>query len=364
MDRVWCVHRNSSHEPTTPDVLIAEIAARQHGVVTLVQLLGAGLDHTAIAYRRRVGRLHLLHRGVYAVGHRPPSPLTTAIAAVLACGPDAALSHRSAGALWRILTWWHAPTELTTPTKRGHPGIHVHRSRHIETTAYYGIQVTTPARTLVDLADVLTPNQLTRAVNEARVRRLVTPAELTTLLTRYPGRRTARLTPSGAPPARTSKTASRASSTPPPAAPRAKPTDRRPRSRRRLPRTEPDHRARQPPVPHHPTSLRARPRPRCRPPQRGVLHGPHHRPTPQPARHPRGPAPQPDPAQPQLVILRAGSVGYPTGIFARSRVPRPAGLSSHSVPSSAASRSSSPRSPEPLPASAPPTPSSATSIVT
>ena len=171
------------------------MASRQHGVVSLLQLLAAGLDHDAIAYRRRVGRLHLLHRGVYAVGHRPPSPLATAMAAVLACGPEAALSHRSAGALWRILPRWHAPTEVTTPTKRAHPGIHVHRSRKIDATTHYGIRVTTPARTLVDLADVLNPKQLTRALNEAQVQRLTTPAELATLFTRYPGRRTSQLTP-------------------------------------------------------------------------------------------------------------------------------------------------------------------------
>ena len=117
------------------------------------------------------------------------------MAAVLACGPDAALSHRSAAALWRILPRWYAPTEVTTPTKRAHPGIHVHRSRHVDATTHYGIPVTTPARTLVDLADVLNPKQLTRALNEAQVLRLITPAELTTLLTRYPGRRTSQLTP-------------------------------------------------------------------------------------------------------------------------------------------------------------------------
>jgi hypothetical protein len=132
---------------------------------------------------------------VYAVGHRPPSPLATAIAAVLACGPDAVLSHRSAAALWRILPRWHAPVDVTAPTKHRLKGIHVHRSRQIESTTHYGIRVTTPARTLVDLADVLNPRQLTRALNEAQVQRLVTPAELTTLLTRYPGRRTAQLTP-------------------------------------------------------------------------------------------------------------------------------------------------------------------------
>jgi very-short-patch-repair endonuclease len=117
------------------------------------------------------------------------------MAAVLACGPDAVLSHRSAGALWRILPRWYSPTEVTTPTKRGHPGIHVHRSRDADATTHYGIRVTTPARTLVDLADVLNPRQLTRALNEAQVQRLITPAELTTLLTRYPGRRTSQLTP-------------------------------------------------------------------------------------------------------------------------------------------------------------------------
>ena len=164
-------------------------------MVTIAQLLAAGLDRDAVAYRRKVGRLHLLHRGVYAVGHRPPSPLATAMAAVLACGPDAALSHGSAGALWRILPRWPAATHVTAPRERDRPGIHVHRSRSTDTTTHDGIRVTTPLRTLVDLADVLPPKQLTRALNEAQVQRLVTAAELTTLLTRYPGRRTAQLTP-------------------------------------------------------------------------------------------------------------------------------------------------------------------------
>jgi very-short-patch-repair endonuclease len=164
-------------------------------VVSQAQLIAAGLDRDAIKYRRRVGRLHLLHRGVYAVGHRPPSPLATAMAAVLACGPDAALSHRSAAALWRIAPRWHSPVEVTAPTMHRLKGIHVHRSRHIDATAHYGIRVTTPVRTLVDLADVLNPKQLTRALNEAQVQRLVTANELATLLTRYPGRRTSQLTP-------------------------------------------------------------------------------------------------------------------------------------------------------------------------
>ena len=194
MGRVCSLGVNSSTELTTPDVLIA-VAARQHGVVTIAQLLAAGLDRNAIKYRVRVGHLHLLHRGVYAVGHRPPSPLAAAIAAVLACGPEAVLSHRSAAALWKIVPRWHSPTEVTAPTKRRLKGIHVHRSQDVDATTHYGIRVTSPARTLVDLADVLNPKQLTRAMNEALVLRLVTANELATLLTRYPGRRTSQLTP-------------------------------------------------------------------------------------------------------------------------------------------------------------------------
>jgi predicted transcriptional regulator of viral defense system len=132
---------------TTPEVALAELAAGQHGVVTLAQLAALGIGAGAIKYRRRSGRLHLLHQGVYAVGHRPPSPLATAIAAVLACGPDAVLSHRSAAALWRILPRWPTTPEVTTPGKHRLPGIHVHRTRHTEATTNYGIRVTTPLRT-------------------------------------------------------------------------------------------------------------------------------------------------------------------------------------------------------------------------
>jgi hypothetical protein len=109
----------------------------------------------------------------------------TATPSATACASGVStLSHRSAAALWRIVPRWPSPPEVTTPTKHRRPGIHAHRSRSADATTHYGIRVTTPARTLVDLADVLTPRQLTRAVNEAQVQRLVTPAELTTLLTR------------------------------------------------------------------------------------------------------------------------------------------------------------------------------------
>ena len=84
---------------------------------------------------------------------------------------------------------------MTAPTRRRHPGIRVHRSTLTQTTTHYGIPTTTPAQTLLDLADVLDDRALARAVNEAYVLKLTTPTQLANLLTRSPGRRTSRLTP-------------------------------------------------------------------------------------------------------------------------------------------------------------------------
>ena len=154
---------------------IAEIAARQHGLVTRPQLVRAGFADTAINHRVKSGRLHRLHRGVYAVGHRPPSPHARAMAAVLACGPDAVLSHRSAAALWDLIRW-DRPIEITSRNARQHRGVLVHRSRTLtraDVTRHYAIPVTTPERTLKDLTRLIDPASLTRAVNDARLRRLV-----------------------------------------------------------------------------------------------------------------------------------------------------------------------------------------------
>ena len=159
----------------TPDLRTAGIAARQHGVVSRRQLVDAGLVARSIAHRVETGRLIRLHRGVYAVGHRPPSPHARMIAAVLACGPGAVLSHRSAAALWGLARW-DRPVEVTARNARRHAGILVHRSRTLtraDVTRHYGIPVTSPARTLADLARVLDPPSLTRAVNDARLRHLV-----------------------------------------------------------------------------------------------------------------------------------------------------------------------------------------------
>ena len=101
---------NYSPEPAPHHVDggIAALALRQHGVVSRRQLRALGLDDNAVSYRVRAGRLHRLHRGVYAVGHTVVGARGRWMAAVLACGPDAALSHASAAALWEL-----RPSEAT-----------------------------------------------------------------------------------------------------------------------------------------------------------------------------------------------------------------------------------------------------------
>jgi hypothetical protein len=166
-------------------------------MVTRVQLLRLGLSAKAIDYRVRTGRLWRVYNGVYCVGRPPVTPHERAMAAVLACGPRAALSHRPGGALWEIGLRWPAMMEVTAPGQRKRMGIRVHRSplTRRDITRHYGIPVTTLARTLLDLAEVLDTPSLTRAVNEARLRLKATLTDLAELLDRSPGRATKRLRP-------------------------------------------------------------------------------------------------------------------------------------------------------------------------
>ena len=99
---------------TTPDARIGRIASRQHGVVTSAQLADAGIDKDGVRWRVRAGRLHRLHRGVYAVGHRSLSWRGRWLAAVLAAGDGAVLSHPSAAALWRFLRPIPGPVHVTS----------------------------------------------------------------------------------------------------------------------------------------------------------------------------------------------------------------------------------------------------------
>ena len=177
-------------EPST-DAEIARRAARQHGVLSRAQLREAGLDRNRIAYRLKVGRLHRVQPRVYAVGHVSPSPLARAMAAVLACGPGAVVSHRWAGSLWEMLAGWRGPVEVTTRGRHRLGGVRVHQTRALaagDVTVHFGIPVTTPARTLLDLAEVLDGVALARAFNEARVRRRVGLDELASQLAQAHGR--------------------------------------------------------------------------------------------------------------------------------------------------------------------------------
>jgi hypothetical protein len=171
------------------DAVTAALAGRQHGVVARRQLLQLGFGRRAIDRRIAQGRLHPLHLGVYAVGHRVLSQRGRWMAAVLACGPDAVLSHQSAAALWCIRHTAKARVDVTAPRAlRPRPGIHPHCAAlpTDEVTAHDSIPTTTPDRTLLDLAAVVPRQTLERALDEAEVLRLPGPAAL---LDRYPRRR-------------------------------------------------------------------------------------------------------------------------------------------------------------------------------
>ena len=167
---------------TTP---IHRLAADQHGIVTRAQLLTAGVGPKLVDHWIKTGRLIRLHQGIYALGHVPPSPHARTMAAVLACGPGAVLSHRSAAKLYGLIRY-HGPIEVTAPTKRTRPGLIVHRTGLTERdiSRHWGVPTTSPARTLTDLAHTLTPAALTRAVNDARVAHLLSLDDLPAKLKR------------------------------------------------------------------------------------------------------------------------------------------------------------------------------------
>jgi very-short-patch-repair endonuclease len=172
---------------------IAELAKRQHGVVGRAQLLKLGLGRRAIGSRIARGWLHPVHRGVYAVGYALLFSKGRWMAAVIACGAEAALSHRSAGRLWGLVPLGPGPVEVTRPSgfRAQRSGIVGHESLlpEDEVTAIDEIPVTSAPRTLFDLAALLDKRQLERAMNEAEVQRLTDVLSLLDLLKRYPRRR-------------------------------------------------------------------------------------------------------------------------------------------------------------------------------
>lgn len=207
---------------------VAAVAERQHGVVSVAQLRAVGLDKHDVSHRVSVGRLHRIHRGVYAVGHGRLSPQATCMAAVLACGRGvlgtlaagngagcrsadrdaasnqwgahdseigvpvldywgAAVSHRSAAALWGLLPWKEGPIDVSVPGDSGRsrrPAIRLRRRLSLQAsdvTLCGGIPVTTPRRTIMDLGRVASSGRPRAAgVREGSAGRqgLVSPREL------------------------------------------------------------------------------------------------------------------------------------------------------------------------------------------
>lgn len=152
-----------------PDTRIAEIAARQHGLVRTRDLRAIGVSAAAASRRRARGLLHRVHRGVDAVGHLALSREARWLAAVFAAGDGAALSHLAAAALWRIARM-SGPITVVSPRKVRIAGVRVHRCNRLDprdVTIRNGIPVTTVARTIVDLAEVETVERLTNVMHEA-----------------------------------------------------------------------------------------------------------------------------------------------------------------------------------------------------
>ena len=159
------------------------MARNQHGVLSRAQLIEVGYKRHAIDHRIRTGRLHPLHRGVYAVGRPHVTDHGRWMAAVLASGNGAVLSHSSAAALWRMGLEIRGVVEVSLPSPLQHlrPGLRIYRrpslrSRHI--TTEHGIPATTPIQTLIDMALRLDRRGTERMVNEADKYDLVHPPEL------------------------------------------------------------------------------------------------------------------------------------------------------------------------------------------
>lgn len=167
------------------DVVIAELAAKQHGVVARWQLLALGVGRGAIDRRILRKRLHPVHRGVYALAPAPLEMLGRWIAAVLAAGEGGVLSHWSAASLWRMRPGVGPRSHVTSPRqRRGTDTVTFHHARlpQDEVTEEQGIPCTTPARTLLDLAPLLPSPVLGRMVEAAPGR----GTALAQLLERYP----------------------------------------------------------------------------------------------------------------------------------------------------------------------------------
>ena len=189
---VWSIHSAPAAGGGDRDRAAWEMVRRQHGVVTRGDLLALGFGHRSIEHRIASGRLHPVAAGVYAVGRPELTPHGRWMAAVLACGDGAVLSHRSAAELWGIGREERGLIDVTIPrrSRLERPGVKVRTRPSLDARCFvhrHGIPVTSPVQTLIDLATELKPLRLERAVNEADKLDLVDPETLRRALDAHKG---------------------------------------------------------------------------------------------------------------------------------------------------------------------------------
>lgn len=177
-----------------PDLVVASMAAGQDGVVSYAQLVAAGLGRGAIHRRARNSRLHRVHPGVYAVGHPGIGYRGRLWAALLYCGPEAVLSHRSAAFMHHLTVGGGSLIHVTVPGshRTGRPGLVVHRTRNLaaaDTGVVDGLPVTSVARTVLDFADGARDHELVRILEQAQRLRVFDMRSFEELLERSRGRR-------------------------------------------------------------------------------------------------------------------------------------------------------------------------------
>jgi len=180
------------------DQALADLALAQHAVFGLDDLRELGVTARAVHHRVVTGRLHRLHHTVYSL---VPKELLKReglyMAAVLACGPGAVLSHRSAAVLHQLRDWGSTRIEVTVPRRsaRQHEGVKAHRSTTLtpaDVTVVKNIPVTTVARTLFDLGEVVTGRQLERSFDQAEIAETLDLRGIQDQLARNPTRRGAK----------------------------------------------------------------------------------------------------------------------------------------------------------------------------
>jgi very-short-patch-repair endonuclease len=171
----WRLMRQVDAKVARPDESLARVAARQHGVVSIRQLYEAGITRDSVRRRAEAGSLHRIHRGVYAVGHPGVSRYGAWMAASLACGREAVVSHRSAAELWELLRPRGGPIDVSTPSGGGRArrlGIRLHRRASLSPVVFtrrHGIPVTKPSQTIADLRGAVPAAEVRRAIRQAEV---------------------------------------------------------------------------------------------------------------------------------------------------------------------------------------------------